>query len=412
MANSLLTINMITREAVMLFKNTNLFIQNIDTQYDSQFARDGAKIGTSVRIRLPNDYTVRDGAAMSIQDTSEQSTTLNLSTQRGVDVGFTSVDRTMSLDDYSERVLYPMMNNLVGNVAQTIMTGSEGGVCNIVVNLDAGGTTIQPATQSSYLRANASLSDNSAPGGNRKIVLDPTSNANAVSGLTGLLNPATEISEQYRSGQMKNGLGFRKWFEDQTVIKHTTGTFTAGTVNGANQTGTTLVTNAITGTLKKGDFITLAGANAVNFVTKQDLGTLRQFVVTSDVATGATSIPIFPAIIAAPLSPPAAPGATSQYQTVQNAPANGATILLLTPASSVFRKSIAFTREAITMATADLIMPTKGVVESARANYDGIALRMITGYLMGTDVLATRLDVLFGWLYVRPQWATAVADAV
>jgi hypothetical protein len=197
MANSLLTINMITREAVMLFKNSNLFIQNIDTQYDNMFARDGAKIGTSVRIRLPNDYTVRDGAAMSIQDTTEQSTTLNLSTQRGVDVGFTSVDRTMSLDDYSERVLNPMMNNLVGNVATTIMNGSEGGVCNFVSNVDGAGNIIN-ATQEQYLLANATLTNNSASGDNRKIVLDPVSNARAVSGLTGLLNPATEISDQYK----------------------------------------------------------------------------------------------------------------------------------------------------------------------------------------------------------------------
>src|ERR1700678_193465 len=104
MANSLLTINMITREAVRLWKNTNAFLQNIDTQYDDSFAQTGAKVGTALRIRLPNDYTVRTGPAASVQDTAEQSTTLVLATQKGVDVSFSSVDRTMSLDDYSERV--------------------------------------------------------------------------------------------------------------------------------------------------------------------------------------------------------------------------------------------------------------------------------------------------------------------
>ena len=405
MANSLLTINMITREAVMLFKNSNAFIQNIDTQYDSMFARDGAKIGTSVRIRLPNDYTVRDGAAASIQDTAEQSTTLNLSTQRGVDVGFTTAERTMSLDDYSERVLQPMMNNLVGNVAKTIMAGSEGGVCNFISNTDGAGNIIN-AGQEQYLTANANLSDNSAPVGNRKIVLDPTSNARAVSGLTGLLNPATDISEQYRSGQMKNGLGYRRWFEDQTVIKHTAGTFTAGTVNGADQSGTTLVVNAITGTLKVGDIITIAGVNAVNRVNKQDLGTSRQFVITAAAANGAVSLSIYPAIIA-PIG-----GAEVQYQTVAAAPANSAAISLASPAGATYRKSIAFTREAVTMATADLVLPSKGIVEGARSNYDGISLRMITSFNGGTDVLATRLDVLFGYLYIRPEWLVIVADKV
>lgn len=408
MANSLLTINMITREAVMLFKNSNLFIQNIDTQYDNMFARDGAKIGTSVRISLPNDYTVRDGAAMSIQDTTEQSTTLNLSTQRGVDVGFTSVDRTMSLDDYSERILNPMMNNLVGNIATTIMNGSEGGICNFVSNVDGAGNIIA-ATQEQYLLANATLTNNSASGDNRKIVLDPVSNARAVSGLTGLLNPSSEISDQYKSGQMKNGLGFRRWFEDQTVIKHTAGTFTAGTVNGASQTGTSIIVNAITGTLKKGDIITFSSGtavNAVNWVNKQDLGTLRQFVVTDNVANGGTTINIFPAIV------PPVGGSSVQYQSVTASPDNGATITLASPAGATYRKSIAFVREAVTMATADLILPSKGIVEGARSVYDGISLRMITAYLPDTDVLATRMDVLFGWLYVRPQWLCIVADKV
>jgi hypothetical protein len=116
---------MITREAVMLFKNSNLFIQNIDTQYSKDFAVDGAKIGDSIRIRLPNDYVVRDGAAASIQDTTEQSTTLTLAFQRGVDVGFTTAQRTLSLDDYAERVLMPMMNNLVGNVAKEIESANQ-----------------------------------------------------------------------------------------------------------------------------------------------------------------------------------------------------------------------------------------------------------------------------------------------
>src|ERR1700753_295130 len=117
MSNSLLTINMITREAVRLWKNSNAFLQNIDMQYDDSFARTGAKIGTSLRIRLPNDYTVRTGPALQAQDTAEVSTTLVLATQQGVDVSFSSVDMTMSLDDYSERILAPMVNNLAGAVA-------------------------------------------------------------------------------------------------------------------------------------------------------------------------------------------------------------------------------------------------------------------------------------------------------
>lgn len=54
--NSLLTISMITREAVRNFKNSNKFIEHINSQYDSEFAHEGAKIGQTLRIRLPQDY--------------------------------------------------------------------------------------------------------------------------------------------------------------------------------------------------------------------------------------------------------------------------------------------------------------------------------------------------------------------
>jgi hypothetical protein len=181
---------------------------------------------------------------------------------------------------------------------------------------------------------------------------------------------------------------------------HTNGTFTAGTVNGASQTGNTLVTNAITGTLNAGDIITIAGVQAINRLTGQTQGVLRQFVVTANVASGATSIPIYPAIVPAPAA----------FNTVTASPANGAAISLVLPASTQYRQNLAFYPEAFTLATADLEMPTAGVVESARAEFDGCAMRMITAYDVMSDNLITRLDVLYGFAAIRPEWAVAVAD--
>ncbi len=419
--NSLLTVDEITSEAVRLFKNSNLFIMNMDTQYDSAFAIDGAKIGSTLRIRLPNDYIVRQGPAMQLQNTTEQSITLTVSDQRGVDVPFLSSERTMSIDDYSEIVIAPMINNLAGKVAAVVMLGSEGGVCNFVSNVDgtaaansvsATGKIISP-TSEQFLLGNSILDDNSADPMTRRIVNDPTTDARATVSLQGLLNPTPEISQQFRTGMMKSGLGYERWFRDQTVIKHTAGTFSAGgTVSGGGQTtassGGSITVNAITGTLRKGDFVTIDNVNAVNMVTKQSLGTLRQFVVTADCITGATSIPLFPGII----GPTVAGGPDQQYQTVDSLPANSAQMRLLCQSGEVFRKSIAYVQKAVTLATADLILVKDAVVECARANYDGISIRVLTDYLTGTDQLATRTDVLFGYLYVRPQWLTAVADKV
>lgn len=404
MANTLLTINMITREAVRLWKNSNAFIQNIDMQYDDSFAQTGAKIGTALRIRLPNDFTVRTGAAASVQDTSEQSTTMVLATQQGVDLSFSSVDRTMALDDFSKRILAPAINNLAGGVASTIMAGSEGGVCNYVANVDGGNNVLGPTAQT-YLNANANLNRNSAPLGNRKVVNTPDTEAKIVGALAGLFNPQPELSRQYRTGTMQQALGF-DWFMDQTAIAHTVGSYTgAATVNGAGQTGTSIVVSAIAGTLNQGDFVTFAGCNQVNRITKSTTGVLRQFAITAPLAAGATSIPIYPAMI------PAVGGVAVQYQTVTASPANGAAMLLVPNASATFRKNLAYAPEAITMATADLELPG-GVHEAHREAYDGIAIRMITAYNITTDQFITRLDVLYGFLYVRPEWIVAVADSI
>lgn len=412
--NTYLTIDMITAEAVMLFKNSNLFIMNMDTQYDDQFAVDGAKIGDTLRIRLPSDFIVTDGPAMQLQDNTQQFTSLTVSSQKNVATPYTTAERTMSIDRYSELVMAPMVNALCGKVASTIMRGSEGGVCNLVANVDGSGNIISP-TMDQFTGANAVLDDQGASMLDRRCVQDPTSDARTVSSLAGLLNPSQEVSAQFRSGMMKSGLGYDRFFRDQTVIKHTTGTFSAGgTVNGGNQSTSTsggnITVNAITGTLKKGDIITFAGVNAVNRVTKDSLGTLRQFVVTADVANGATSIPIYPGLIAS--STGVAGGPEQQYQTVDASPLNGAAMVLVTPAGSVYRKSLAYTQKAVTMASADLVMPKKAVEEAARTSYDGVSMRMLTDYLPMTDQLATRLDVLFGFKYIRPEWLCVIADRV
>lgn len=404
--STILTINMITREAVRLWKNSNAFLQNVDMQYDDSFAVPGAKIGTTLRIRLPNDYVVTTGPALSAQDTSEQATTLTVATQKHVDVTFSTADRTMSMDDYSTRVLAPMVNNLAGAVAADLMSGVEGGICNFSANQDANNNILSP-NMMTYLDAGASISLNSGPVGNRKIVNGPRTEARVVSSLSGLLNPNSEISRQYVTGRMYDALNFI-WMSDQTTINHTNGTLAQGsaTVNGANQTGLTVAVGALAGGLNIGDIITIAGVFAVNRITKQTTGELRQFAVTANVAAGATSIPIYPAIV---------PGNGAvggvQYQTVVNSPANGAGVNQTNglAASVQYRKNFAYAPEAVTLATADLEMP-RGVHEAAREAFDGVSMRMVTDYFIGTDQLITRLDILYGYLWIRPEWAVVVAD--
>jgi hypothetical protein len=401
--NNLLTDSIITKKAVRLFVNSNLFIQNIDRQYDSRFAVEGAKIGDTLRIRLPNDYTVADGPAASVQNTEEKQTTLTIQYQRHVDVAFTSSDRALKLDDFGERVALPMMNDLAGDVALQIMSDSEGKIPNFVSATNAG--AIITPTASTVLTARAILAANSAPmGRGRKLIVDPFTDAQVTASLTQYFNPSQAISQQYRDGTMKNALGF-DWYEDQTVLKHTSGSFTAGTVFGAGQTGNTLVTNAITGTLLIGDIITIDGVNSVNRVTKQDNGRAMQFVVTADVANLGTAIQVYPAIT------PAVGGNAVQYQTVTASPGNGAAITLATQPNEVYVRNFGYVPEAVTMATADLFLP-KGVIDAGRSVYDGISLRMVSQYAIGTDQAITRCDVIFGSQWPRGEWGVIVANAV
>lgn len=419
MANSILTVSQITRFSIPLFTNTNAFLKYMNRQYDNQFGNEGAKIGAQLRIRRPNDYVATDGPAIAIQDTNEQQVILTVATQRHIDVAFSSAERTLSIEDYVERFLLPRVNALAGSVAYTIMSGSEGGVASITANVDAN-NNILPVNAAPFTVARANLANASAPPGvgmkGWNVVMEPTSDSRVTLSMQGLLNPTPEISEQFRSGVMKSGLGFARWFEDQTVIKHTAGTLVSGTVNGANQTGNVLTVNALGGTLAQGDIITIAGVNAVNRVNKQPLGTARQFVVTAPAAAGATSISIYPAIIPpASLAPYASlPYTSQQYQTVTATPANNAVITPFANAGVTYKKNIAYAPDMATMVSAPLWMPAggRGVIEAARHTMDSVSMRSLVCYEPATDQPIDRLDTLFGFLYQMPEWGSVVADSV
>jgi hypothetical protein len=401
LSNGLLTINQVTNEAVRLFTQTNAFLRTVSRQYDDQFARSGAKIGNTLRIRLPNDYVVNTGPAITPQGTNEQNTTLTVATQANVPVSFGTAEKTMSLDDYSERILAPAVNRLAAYVANDLMNVARQS-CNLVQNVNGSSAMISPDA-GTWLLAGAVLDQNLAPKMDRKIILDPYTQARTVSSLAGLFNPQRKVSDQFETGMLTvDTLGF-DWMSDQTTAVHTVGTFSAGgTVNGAGQTGNTLVVNAITGTFNAGDIITIVGVNAINRLTGQDQGAQRQFVVTQNVATGATSIPIYPAIVPAPAA----------FNTVTASPANNAAVALVIPASTKYRQNLAYYPEAFTLATADLEMPTSGVVEAARAEFDGVSMRLLTAYDVMSDSLVTRMDILYGYAAIRPEWASVVCDVI
>jgi coat protein Gp5 len=396
MANTILTPTMVTREALRVLHQKLNFIGSINRQYDDQFAKTGAKIGTQLKIRLPNQYTVRSGATLSTQDTTENSVTLNLTTQKGVDLNFTSVDLTLSLDDFSKRILNPAMAVLAANIESDALS-MLGSVYNQVNNQ---GSAI---TLNQVLLGRKTLRDNLAPDGNWSALLCTQDNVDLVNALKGLFQDSGEIAEQYREGYMGRTAGF-EFMENTLLQKQASGTEVAlpastMVVNGAGQTGSSVtVTNPSAKTLAAGDIIAFAGCNRCHPETKADTGALQQFVVTSAVGTGGTSIPISPAIVT-----------SGPTQNVIASPTTGVIIQKIGTAGTSYGISAVYHEDAFTFATADLIMP-KGVDFAAREVLDGISMRIVRQYDIVNDKFPCRIDVAYGYLPMRPQLACRLAN--
>lgn len=393
MANTLLTPTMITRKALMILHQKLTFIGNINRQYDDSFAKSGAKIGDSLKIRLPNQYVVRSGATLSTQDTTETSTTLQVATQKGVDLNFTSVDLTLSLDDFADRILEPAMAVLAANIEADALSMRKD-VYNIVDN-DAAAISFKNA-----LQARKALNDNLAPqDNNRCVILDTNHEVVLVDALKGLFQDSSAIAKQYREGAMGRTGGF-DFYASTQMTAHTTGTAAKTTgylVNGGSQTGAALTVDGGTTTFLVGDIITLAGVYRVHPETKVSTGELQRFVITANSGTSATSLAISPAISTS--------GAT---QNVSGSPADNAAIVKVgAGASETYSGSLAFHKDAFTFATADLVMP-KGVDFAAREVYDGISMRVVRQYDINNDKFPTRLDVLYGFKTIRPQLACRI----
>lgn len=384
MANTILTPTAVTREALRILHQKLNFVGNITRDYDDSYAKSGAKIGDSLKIRLPNQYTVRTGATLSAQDTTESSVTLQVATQKGVDLNFTSVDLTLSLDNFSKRILEPAMSVLAANIEADALNMYKD-VYNSVWN---GGAA---ATYNKALDARVILQRALAPMTDRTALMNPLDMADIVKDTKTLFNDQAQLSKQYKEGYMGRAAGF-DWAENTLLPSFTRGGSNgAYLVNGASQTGATLTVDAGATAPSQGDIITIAGVYSVHPETKLSTGVLQQFVVGSGATT--TSFPISPAIVTS--------GAT---QNVSGSPADNAAITFAGTASTAVGTSLMFQKGAFAFATADLVMPS-GVDFSAREVFDGISMRVVRQYDINNDKFPCRLDVLYGYKTLRPQLA-------
>ena len=397
MANSILTIDMITRKALEILENNLVLTRNVNRQYDDSFAVEGAKIGSTLRIRLPDRALVTDGAALQVQDDNEQFTTLTVASQKHIGVNFTSAELTMQLDDFAERVLKPRISQLASSIDADVANAYK----SIGNTVGTPGTT--PSTSLVLLQAQQKLNENAAVMSPRYATVNPAANAGLVEGMKGLFNPTDTISRQFKNGMMGMGvLGFDEINMSQSIKQHSTGTRAAtGTVTAAAVTAegsATLTLTVGTGeTIAVGDVFTIADCFAVNPQTRESTGSLFQFVaLASTTATTTATVTVAPMYSAA-----------HALATMLTLPANAKAVVFVGAASTQYPQNLVYHKDAITFATADLLLP-QGVDMAARAVHNGISLRVVRQYDINNDRMPCRIDVLYGFSTIRPQMACRI----
>jgi len=400
MANSLLTIDMITRKSLEILENNLVISRNVNKEYDDSFAVEGAKIGSTLRIRLPDRALVTDGAALQVQDDNEQYTTLTVSSQKHIGINFTSAELTMQLDDFAERVLKPRISQLASSVDADVANAYK----SISASVGTPGTT--PATALVLLQAQQKLNESAAPMSPRYATLNPAANAGLVNGLSGFFNPTNTISRQFKTGMMGEGVfGFEEMNMSQSIVNHTVGSLPVAPICASSvpstQGATTLDITYTSGTktIKQGDVFTIAAVYAVNPQTRLSTGSLQQFVVTADQTLTSTSATI--AFL------PAMYTATNALATVDAFPAASAALTFLGTASTVYPQNLVYHKDAITLATADLLLP-QGVDMASRQVHNGISMRIVRQYDINNDRMPCRVDVLYGFSTIRPAMACRI----
>ena len=393
MSNSILTIDMITRKALEILENNLVITRNVNRQYDDSFAVEGAKIGSTLRIRLPDRALVTDGAALQVQDDNEQFTTLTVASQKHIGVNFTSAELTMQLDDFAERVLKPRISQLASSIDADVANAYK----SIGNTVGTPGTT--PSTSLVLLQAQQKLNENAAVMNPRYATVNPAANAGLVEGMKGLFNPTDTISKQFKNGMMGTGvLGYDEVNMSQSIKQHMTGSRVATgnsvttTVSSEGAASIALtIGNGLT--VKQGDVFTVADCFAVNPQTRESTGSLFQFVALADATASGTAI----VVTVAPIYTSA-----NALATVDSFPVAGKAVVFVGAATTQYAQNLVYHKDAITFATADLLLP-QGVDMAARAVHNGISLRVVRQYDINNDRMPCRIDVLYGFSTIRPQ---------
>jgi hypothetical protein len=417
MPNTTLTADVVAKTALAILDNELGVVKTFHRAYEDEFSNqvNGYKIGDTISIRRPADFTVRTGATLSAQDVIEGKTTLTIDQQIGVDFQFTSSDLTLKVNDLAERVMKPAMSNLINYMAYDCLNTMYKRVYNWV---GTPGQTIN--SFSDFSVAPQRLDVMAVPMDARNAVLAPADHWGMLGSQTALYIQ-NAANSAYRDGSLGK-IGGVETRMNQMVPTHTVGPLggtplvnaasAAVTYDTAKNTWTqTLVTDGWTAAaaarVKEGDVFTLYAAGTsgarvlmVNPKTKQVTDVPQQFVVCADGSSdgsGNLTLTISPPIIT-----------SGPHQTVNVAPADNAGLTFLGTASTGYVQNMAYHKNTMGLAIVPMEMPA-AAYGGHRESYKGISLRVIPIYDGTNDISKWRLDMLYGRKVIDPRLATRVS---
>src|SRR3990167_1817010 len=315
MANSFQVVDWVTMEALRVLKNTLAVARCFNTDYNKDFRKPFA-VGDTVRIKLPQRFTIRDGLGYNAQAINRIYTTVTCDQVFGVDFEMDSVEAALKAERGKDAIradyIVPVMNQIAQEIDSRATLFAYQHTPNIVGLL---GTN--PTAMSTYNEARAELARNACPPGDKTMIISPGMQVSISSAVASVFNPTDVVSDVFRQGVLGKGAGFSKWFESMSLYDHTAGTTTTPEVDGAGQSGASLLISCVTGnTFNQGDVFQIEAVYNVNPVTRRSTGILKRFTVTQATvgAASAATLSIYPAIV----------GPGSQYQNVDSLPANDA----------------------------------------------------------------------------------------
>lgn len=411
MSNTTLTADVIAKAALAILENELGVVKTVHRAYEDEFDKrvNGYKVGDTISIRRPADFTVRSGAVVDIQDVVEGKTTLTIDTQKGVDFKFTSSDLTLKMSDLAERVIKPAMSNIVNDITNDVLTTFYKGVYNWA------GTPGEVVNSfADFAKGPQRLDEMAVPQADRTAVLSPTDHWGMLGSATGLFIQGA-ANGAYRNGDL-GMIGGVRTMMSQVVPTHVMGTCddTTPVVNEAT-TGVTydsvkntwaqnMVTSGFDNptTIKAGDVFHIVDCYMVNPKTKARTAILQQFVVnTTVVSTGAATLNISPPIIT-----------SGPHQTVAFADGttdlNTKALVFAGTASTGYVQNLVYHKNAMALAVVPMEMP-QGVKDGARESYKGFSVRVIPGYDFVNDISRWRLDILYGKKVIDPRLATRLS---